>query len=84
MALPVEPPVSSPRERKEILSRVFPEKYKVVERPSVPEVPDGVDQLQAVPGEEISLPQPVQDDTGAVIVDTPVPQPANRSRHLSR
>ena len=73
MALPTEPTTSSPRERKEILARVFPEKHKIVERPSIPEVSE-IEQVETVPGEEISLLQPVRDDTGAVIVDTPAPQ----------
>lgn len=74
MALPREPQVSSAKEQKEILSRLFPEKYPIVERPVTPEVPPEVEQVEAVAGAEISLPQPVTDDTGAVIVDTPAPQ----------
>lgn len=64
----------SAQRQKEILSRVFPEKYKVVERLTVPEVPPEIEKVEAIAGAEISLPHPVIDDTGAVIVDTPTPQ----------
>lgn len=76
MALPSEPEVPSPEKQKEILSRLFPEKekYPIVERPVTPEVPPEIEKVEAVAGAEISLPQPVTDDTGAVIVDTPAPQ----------
>jgi hypothetical protein len=75
MALPNEPRVSSPKERKEILSRLFPkEKYPLVEPLETPEVPPELEKVEAVAGAEISLPQPVTDDSGAVIVDTPTPQ----------
>lgn len=74
MTLPNEPQVPSPKEQKEVISRLFPEKHPVVERPVTPEVPPEVEKVEAVAGAEISLPQPVTDDTGAVIVDTPTPQ----------
>lgn len=75
MALPVEPDSSLPQERKEILSRLIPEKHKVVERPTEPDLSAEVrEHVETMPGEEVSLPQPVTDDTGAVIVDTPAPQ----------
>lgn len=74
MALPSEPEAPSAKEQKEILSRLFPEKHPIVERPVTPEIPPEVEKVEAVAGAEISLPQPVTDDTGAVIVDTPTPQ----------
>lgn len=74
MALPSEPEAPSPKEQKEILSRLFPEKHPIVERPVTPEVPPEIEHVEAVAGAEISLPQPITDDTGVVIVDTPAPQ----------
>lgn len=71
MALPDKP--TSVSGRKEILISER-EKVPVVERPTTPEIPPGVEKMEAVPGAEISLPQPVTDDQGQVIVDTPTPQ----------
>jgi hypothetical protein len=50
------------------------EKVPIVERPTTPEVSPEIGKVQPVVGEEISLPQPITDDTGQVIVDTPTPQ----------
>jgi len=83
MALPSEPQVPSSKEQKEVVSRVFPEKHPVVEREVTPEVPPEVEKVEAVAGAEISLPQPVTDDTGAVIVDTPTPQQVKITLPLS-
>jgi len=83
MALPKEPEVPSLKEQKEILSRLFQEKHPIVERPVTPEVPPEVEKAEAVAGAEISLPQPVTDDTGAVIVDTPAPQQVTVTLPLS-
>lgn len=83
MVLPKEPRISSAKRQKEIFSRVFPEKYKVVERPTVLEVPPEIEKAEAVAGAEISLPQPVRDDSGQVIVDTPTPQQVTVTLPLS-
>jgi hypothetical protein len=50
------------------------EKVPVVERPTTPEISPEIGKVQPVVGEEISLPQPITDETGQVIVDTPIPQ----------
>lgn len=50
------------------------EKIPIVERPVTPEVPLEVEHAEAVTGAEISLPQPVTDDTGQVIVDDAQPK----------
>jgi hypothetical protein len=50
------------------------EKVPIVERPTTPEIPPELEKVEAVLGAEISLPQPVTDDQGQVIVDTPAPQ----------
>lgn len=69
--LPGEPQVASPKEQKEILSRLFPEKHPIVERPTVPEVPPEIERFEAIAGAEIQLPTPVTDDTGQVLVTSP-------------
>jgi hypothetical protein len=74
MALPKEPQRPSAKEQKEILARLFPEKHPVVERLATPEIPPEVEKVESVAGAEITLPQPVTDDTGAVIVDNVAPQ----------
>lgn len=64
-----EPQVPSPKEQKEVLSRIEKgERFPIVERkPEVgPEVKDWLTQLET--GEEIQLPQPVSDKTGQVLV----------------
>jgi hypothetical protein len=77
MALPNEPQALSGSQRKEILTRLFSEKetHPVVERPTVPEVPKGTaEKVEAIAGAEITLPQPVTDDQGQVLVDDAAPQ----------
>ncbi|MFC1727492.1 hypothetical protein ACFL0Y_03140 [Patescibacteria group bacterium] len=74
MALPSEPSAPSSKEKKEVLSRLKPEEHPVIERSTVPDIPPEIEQVEAIAGAEISLPQPVTDDTGQVIVDTPSPQ----------
>jgi hypothetical protein len=70
--LPNEPQVPLPKEQKDVVSRLFPEKHPVVERPTTPEVPPEIEHVEAVPGAEIQLPQPVTDDaTGQVLVTSP-------------
>lgn len=63
MALPSKETIVSERE-----------KFPVVERPITPEVPPEVEHVEAVAGAEISLPQPVTDDSGGVIMDNVAPQ----------
>ena len=60
MALP-----SPEREKVPIVERKLPKEIE-------PEVKDWLTKLET--GEEIQLPQPVTDDQGQVIVDTPAPQ----------
>jgi len=76
MTLPSEPQTLSSKEKKGLLPRITPEKekYPVVERAKVPEIPEGIKKVEVVAGEEISLPQPVTDDTGAVILDDATPK----------
>ncbi|HUS59785.1 MAG TPA: hypothetical protein VMX76_00145 [Nevskiaceae bacterium] len=66
---------TSPSGRKEVLISER-EKVPIVERKLPkeiePEVKDWLTKLET--GEEIQLPQPVTDDQGQVIVDTPAPQ----------
>lgn len=50
------------------------EKVPVVERPTTPEIPPEVKHVEAVAGAEISLPQPVTDDSGQVVMDNVTPQ----------
>jgi len=50
------------------------EKFPVVERPITPEVPPEVEHVEAIAGAEISLPQPVTDDSGGVVMDNVTPQ----------
>ena len=46
----------------------------VVERPVTPEIPLEIEHVEAVPGAEIYLPQPVTDDSGATVMDNAAPQ----------
>ncbi len=72
--LPDEPQVPTPKEQKEIVSKVFgkEEKHPVVERPTIPEIPPEIEHAEAIAGAEIQLPQPVTDDTtGQVLVTSP-------------
>lgn len=50
------------------------EKFPVVERPTVPEIPPEIEKVEAVAGAEIYLPQPITDDAGAVVMDNAAPQ----------
>lgn len=50
------------------------EKFPVVERPITPEIPPEIEHVEAIAGAEISLPQPVTDDTGAVVMDNVAPK----------
>lgn len=50
------------------------EKYPIVERPTTPEVPPEVEKVEAVTGAEITLPQPVTDDSGQPLVSPAAPQ----------
>ncbi|MBM3205486.1 hypothetical protein FJZ41_01380 [Candidatus Shapirobacteria bacterium] len=50
------------------------EKFPVVERPISPEITPEIKRVEPVIGEEITLPQPVVDDTGAVVLDNASPQ----------
>lgn len=76
MNLPNEPQVPASKEQKEILSRLFPEeeKYQVVERPTTPEIPPEIEKVEVVAGAEITLPKPITDDSGAVVLDAAAPQ----------
>lgn len=76
MALPNGPQTPSLKEQKEILSGAFSErdKYPVVERPTMPEIPPEIEQVEARAGAEITLPQPVTDGQGQVIVSPAAPQ----------
>lgn len=56
------------------LSNPEKEKTPIVERPTIPEIPPELEKVEAVPGAEISLSQPVTDDKGQVIIDTSAPQ----------
>lgn len=51
------------------------ESDSLVERPVTPEIPPEIEQAEAVLGAEIYLPQPVTDDSGAIMMDNAVPQP---------
>lgn len=44
------------------------------ERSVLPEIPAQIEHLETIAGEEISLPQPVTDDGGRVIMDNVSPQ----------
>ncbi len=59
--------------RKEILVSER-EKYPVVERPTTPEVPPEIEKVEVVTGAEITLPQPVTDDSGQPLVSPAAPQ----------
>jgi hypothetical protein len=51
------------------------EKLPLVERPTLPEIPPGVEHVEAIAGEEITLPKPITDDSGGtVILDNATPQ----------
>jgi len=70
-----EPQIPSPKEQKEILTRIERgEKFPIVERKAEvgPEVRDWLTELET--GEEIQLPQPVTDDTGQILIKPAAPQ----------
>lgn len=52
------------------------EKFPIVERPTTPEVGEirDIKGIEPIMGEEISLPQPITDETGEILVETPTPQ----------
>lgn len=50
------------------------EKLPVVERPVTPEIPPEIEHVEAIAGAEITLPQPVTDAGGGVILDNVAPQ----------
>lgn len=75
VALPDELQTPAAKEKKGILSRLSPEKHPVVERPTqIEAIPEEIEKAEAVAGAEISLPQPVTDDTGAVVLDDAAPK----------
>ena len=71
MSLPAEPPAPPTKERESLppISKETP--VEVV--PSVPEIPREVEAVEAV-SDEVSLPGPVTDDSGQVLVDSPAPR----------
>lgn len=71
MALP-EPQTTSGERKETLISER--EKFPVVERPVTPEIPPEIEHVEAVSGAEISLPQPVTDDQGQVILDNVAPR----------
>ena len=86
MALPVDPETSTVTRQKEVLKQFSREKHPVVEVPNVPEIsgiPPEIEKVEAIAGGEVALPQPVTDDTGQVIVDSPAPQQVTISLPLS-
>lgn len=50
------------------------EKLPVVEKPLTPEVPPEIEHVEVVAGAEITLPQPITDTGGGVILDNAAPQ----------
>jgi len=50
------------------------EKLPLAERPTIPEIPPEVEHVEAIAGAEITLPQPITDTGGAVILDNAAPQ----------
>lgn len=79
MALPGEPTSSSGKEQKEILNRFSADKeaYPIKELPTTPEIgdiPPEIEKVEALAGAEITLPQPVTDDQGQVVLDNVAPQ----------
>lgn len=73
MSLPVDPEVLSAKEQKEILSQIEAEAHEIREVLESPEVPRDVEAVEAVGG-EITLPQPVTDDQGQIVLDNAAPQ----------
>lgn len=60
------------------------EKPPLEERPVTPEVPPEIEHLEAIAGSEITLPQPVTDDsTGQPILDNVAPQQVTVTLPLS-
>ncbi len=52
----------------------LPEREPVIERPTTPEIPPEIEHIEAVAGAEHAMPQPVADDSGAVVMDNATPQ----------
>lgn len=71
MNLPAEPSAPSTKERRPPL--VTPKESSIEVVPSTPEIPREVEAMEAV-SDEVSLPGPVIDDSGQVLVDLPSPQ----------
>lgn len=92
MVLPDDPSLKKPApptssftstgERKEAL-RQEQEKPLVEERLPTPEIPPDIEAVEAIAGAEITLPQPVTDDSGQPILDNIAPQQVTVSLPLS-
>jgi hypothetical protein len=68
-------PVSLPaKEGEPVVSIPEGKEFPISERLAVPEIPEGVEKVEAIAGAEISLPQPVTDDTGRVVLDDAAPK----------
>jgi sugar (pentulose or hexulose) kinase len=50
------------------------EKIPLEERPTIPEIPPGVERVEAIAGAEITLPKPITDSSGQPILDNAAPQ----------
>jgi len=55
-------------------AQIREEELSAVERPVIPEIPPEVEHIEAVAGAEITLPQPITDSGGGVILDNAAPQ----------
>jgi hypothetical protein len=69
-----EPQASSPKEKKEVFPRMSREAHPVVERAVIPEIPAEIEGVESIAAGEVSLPQPVTDDQGQVVLDNAAPQ----------
>jgi len=50
------------------------EKVPLVERPTTPKIPPEIERVEAIAGEEITLPKPITDNSGQPILDNVAPQ----------
>jgi len=50
------------------------EKLPIIERPVVPEIPPEVEHIEAIAGTEVTLPEPITDSGGGIILDNAAPQ----------
>lgn len=76
MPLPKEPQSASQKEKEGVRPSeegTFP----VVETQVIPEVPPDIEKVEAVAGTEATLPKPVTDDAGQVLVSPAAPQQVN-------